>query len=168
MKASSGSFVVSTIAVLLLMSPRAEAGEPRTHDGFFLRFSAGGGPARTEFEGQGTTAEVSGGAGDLNIAIGAAITRNLIVHGTYFGWLVSDPDVTIGGVTGTANLDADVSALGAGLTYYFMPLNAYVSASAGGGKLTMDGGGFSGSTETGFMGEVTVGKEWWVSGKLGL
>jgi hypothetical protein len=150
------------VALLCLVAAgRADAGEPRTHDGLFLRLSGGPGIATTELEG----VKLDGSTADLNLAVGAVVSRNLAIHGTYFGWLTSDPDIEISGVgSGTATGDLDLSAFGAGLTYYFMPANIYVSGSAGAGSLTFDNAG----TDTGFIGEITAGKEWWVGGSWGL
>jgi hypothetical protein len=158
------------VALVLASGLRAEAGAPREHDGFFLRLSAGGGTARSEVDVPGGKAQLSGATGDVNIAIGGIAARNLAIHGTIFGWLVSDPDVEIASVgTGTlTNTDLDLTGYGAGLTYYIMPANVYLSASAGAAKLTSDSPGADFESDTGFIGEFALGKEWWVGSSWGL
>jgi hypothetical protein len=161
--------ICGAVLIIGLAGP-ATAGSPREHDGFFLRLSAGAGAANTELDIPGAKTELDGGSGDINIAIGGIVARNLAIHGTLFGWLVSDPDVTIEGLgSGTAeNTDLDLSAFGGGLTYYFMPVNIYISGSAGAGQLTVDTPAGEADTKNGFVGEITLGKEWWVGGSWGL
>jgi hypothetical protein len=129
--------------------------------------SGGGGYASTSIEEGPSKLEVSGESGDLHIAIGAVVAPNLAIHGTIFGWILSDPDVELDGVSGVADGDADMTAFGAGLTYYFMPVNLYVSGSVGAGSLTGTGD-FDGETDTGIAVDLTAGKEWWVGDRWGL
>lgn len=143
---------------------------PREHDGgFFLRLSAGGGAAGTEKTADSLKMKFSGGAADVNLAIGGIISPNLALHGTIYGWVVSDPEVEVEG-TGVGNLPADLSlsAVGAGLTYYFMPANLYLSASAGIGSMTIKLGSVSVESESGLVLDFTLGKEWWVGDSWGL
>jgi hypothetical protein len=49
-----------------------------------------------------------------------------------------------------------------------MPVNIYLSGSAGAATLEVDSPGFEAETDTGFFGEITLGKEWWVGGSWGL
>jgi len=60
-----------------------------------------------------------------------------------------------------------MTAFGGGITYYFMPVNIYLSGSVGLGALS-GGGNISGESDNGFAGMVTAGKEWWVSNRWGL
>ena len=150
----------------------ARAGEARTHDGFFLRLSAGGGGASSKIEDPSASVDFSGTSGEMNIAVGGMVQPNLAIHGTIWGWSVSDPDadVTIAGlgsVSGTLNGTATMSGFGPGVTYYFMPINMYASASVGIGKLKLDGD-VTGETNTGFAMDLTLGKEWWVGQNWGL
>lgn len=145
----------------------AVGGEPRTHDGFFLRLSAGGGYGETKIglpsSLGGGDLKLSGGAGDVNLAIGGAIKPNLIVHGTLWGWAVSSPDVEVPGASGTADANLTMSAFGVGLTYYVMPVNFYISPSVGISELSIEENNVSYSTDPGFALDATIGKEWWVS-----
>ena len=159
-----------TLVIGVVSAGQAAAGSPREHDGFFLRLSAGAGGARSELDVSEARTELSGASGDVNIAIGGVVARNLALHGTLFGWLVSDPDVEVEGL-GSGNVpdtDLDLSAYGAGVTYYFMPVNVYISGSAGAGKMTVDSSGQESESDTGFVSEISLGKEWWVGSSWGL
>jgi hypothetical protein len=152
---------VGTTAAAAPNGPRDHAG------GFFLRLSGGVGAAKTSIEEAGSELEVSGTSGDVNLAIGAIVAPNLAIHGTIFGWVLSDPDVELDGMSGSVDGDADMSAFGAGLTYYFMPVNLYLSGSVGAGSLS-GSGDFDGETDTGIALDLTAGKEWWVGNGWGL
>ncbi len=159
--------LLSSIFILAMSTTEVLAG-PRDHSGgFFLRLSAGSGYAQTEF-GDPATTKYSGFCGDLNFAIGAAVLSNLAVHGTLFGWSILDPTVEFGGLSGELSGNLTLSAIGVGVTYYFMPINIYISPSVSMGRLVMESGGFSGNTEMGLAFDVTLGKEWWVGGSWGL
>jgi len=167
--------LTGTLLSCALWTSIASAGEPRTHDGFFLRLSGGAGPTSTKFETAEGSIKFSSTAGDANLAVGACVTPNLAIHGTLFGFAMTDPDldiVLVGVGSGSGTLDGDVgmSAVGAGVTYYFMPVNLYVSGSLGFGTLTVetDDVDLDGETDTGLALDITVGKEWWVGNSWGL
>jgi hypothetical protein len=162
-------------AAALAWFPGPLSAGPRDHrDGFFLRLSAGGGAAATEAklpsdaEGPGDKIRLSGTASDVNIAIGAIVAPNLALHGTLYGWLVDEPEVEVAGASVSTNADLDLSAFGAGLTYYFMPVNIYLSGSLGFSTVTLEGPFGTGETDTGPALDITAGKEWWVSNRWAL
>ena len=119
----------------------------------------------------GATIDLSGTSGDLNLAIGGMVQPNLAVHGTIFGWSVSDPDADdrLGALSGSGTLKgtATMSAIGPGVTYYFMPANLYVSGSLGLGKFKLTGD-VEGESKSGVAMDLTLGKEWWVGENWGL
>lgn len=164
--------LLSMVVLLSLVLPESAmgGGSPRAHDGgFFLRMAAGGGVASTSVEENGVELELSGTGVDLDIAIGAIVAENLALHGTLFGWLVEDPDIEIGGVSGeTQNLDLDLSGVGGGLTYYFMPANVYLSGTVGLASLTVDTPAGDAETDAGVAVIFSLGKEWWVGNSWGL
>lgn len=170
--------ILGTAMVLLVASgtlSQVLAGGDKDHSGgFFLRLSAGGGSAETKVEGAGGFFKFSGGGADFNIAIGAMISPNLAIHGTFFGWFVSGPDLEFSLLdsTGTVSTDGDVnmSVVGGGLTYYIMPANIYLSGSIGVSGLSFDGDieSFSEGVGSGFAIDTTIGKEWWVGNSWGL
>jgi hypothetical protein len=159
---------VVTLAAFFGMTTHSIAGARDHQGGFFLRLSAGGGVASTSVEDSGDEIKLSGPAGDLNIAIGAMVGSNLAVHGTLFGWAVSDPDAEINDIEGELNGDLGMSAIGVGLTYYMMPANVYLSGSVGLGALSFDAGDADIESDNGMAVDLTVGKEWWVGNNWGL
>src|SRR5262249_32894305 len=93
------------------------------------------------------------------------VLPNLAVHGTLWGWGLNDPDVDVSGsIGGTLPNHGifEMTAFGAGATYYFMPLNAYVSSSIGLGAFTGTDQ-LDGQSNRGFAVAVPAGKEWWVT-----
>jgi hypothetical protein len=170
MRVATGLSVACFLAGISTWSAVTAANEPRVHDrGFFLRLSAGGGAANTSIDLGPADLEFSGASGDINFAIGAIVSPNLAIHGTIFGWSVSDPDVELGGQTGEAeDVTLSLSCIGPGITYYIHPANVYLSASVGAAVLTAEEDGDDFETDTGVAADLTVGKEWWVGGKWGL
>jgi len=156
----------------LLLSGPALANEAHQHDkAFFLRLSAGLGGANATFEndGPGPDLELSGMSGDANFAIGGTISRNLALHGTLGGWTIDNPDVERGDFEGdTDDTTRSLGLFGAGLTYYFMPVNLYLSGSLCAATATLSVDGHDEDSDTGFGVDLTVGKEWWVGNKWGL
>jgi hypothetical protein len=130
----------------------------------------GGGGGGTTISDDSNELEFSGGQGEFTIAIGGVVTENLAIHGTLFGFSMVDPEVEFNGTSiGEANGSMTMSAVGAGLTWWVMPANFYLSGSAGFGNLTADPDGTSSETsDTGFAMELALGKEWFVSDSWGL
>jgi hypothetical protein len=151
---------------------------PREHDrGVFLRLSAGLGTAKSKiddfvFEGGElgpNELEMSGMSGDINFAIGGVVARNLAVHATLAGWSVTDPDLDFGEISVESDdVTLGLSMFGAGVTYYIMPANIYLSGSLGAAVLTLDVDGDDAESDAGLGIDLTVGKEWWVGSRWGL
>ncbi len=158
---------MAAIALAVLVFPEWShaGGGPKDHKAFFLRLTAGGGYAST---GDDLT-DFSGLAGDFAVAIGGCVKENLALHGTFFGWAMSDPDVNVE-LLGSGRLDGTVgmNGYGGGITYYFMPSNFYLSATIGGGELTINSGNVDATSDMGFATDLSVGKEWWVGNSWGL
>ena len=172
--------IIGVVATLLTLPALVQAGPvAKKHDGFFLRLSAGAGFASSSIDldlgqnppGPGDT-ELYDLAGDSNFAIGGIVGKNLALHGTFWGWLVNDPDVEVNGDdVGELNGDLTMSAFGAGVTYYFMPSNLYLTGSFGIGHLGFESDSAlvpDGDTEWGPVLDMGLGKEWWVSRNWGL
>jgi hypothetical protein len=160
------------LGALTIAGPANAGGNPREHDGFFMRLSVGGGSGNANIEEAGNKAEFKGGAGDMNLAFGGMVSKNLALHGTMWGWGVQDPDADItlvgfGSGSGTLNGFLAASCIGPGLTYYLMPANVYFSGSVGIGSLS-GSDELEGNSDTGFALDLTVGKEWWVGDAWGL
>jgi hypothetical protein len=100
------------VAALLLgtspaagQTPPAESGE-RTHDGFYLRLSVGGGYLSSEFSGGEKTPDthVSGGGAMLDVLLGGTPVPGLVVGGGYQFEMAQNADYDAGKSTGTGNL----------------------------------------------------------------
>lgn len=165
------SAAVCSLLSGLAVTPAA-GGDARAHDGFFLRLATGFGGASAELSDPTGKVKLSGTGADVNIAVGGIVSPNLAIHGTLWGWALSDPDadITIVGVgsgSGTLNGELTMSAIGVGATYYFMPTNVYMTGSLGTGSLsgTKD---MDGNSKAGFAVDLGLGKEWWVGESWGL
>lgn len=164
--------LVSALLVVLAVPTLVWAGGPRDHEkGFLLRMVLGGGGAGSKIESGGESLDFSGTGFVFDVAVGGTISPNLAIHGSFFGWSISDPDLEAktdsasGTVSTSGNLT--MSAFGAGVTYYFMPVNLYLSGNLGFGTLSGDGD-IDGETDMGLALNVMVGKEWWLSNRWGL
>jgi hypothetical protein len=158
------------LALLLVASTAFAGGSPRAHDGgFLLRMSLGFGTERTSIENGGVEAEFSGPASDFTIVLGGIVKENLALHGTIFSAVMTDPDLEVTNM-GSATVDGSMGLVGygGGLTYWFMPLNLFVSGSVGLGRLVADNDVLDGNSDWGFAMEATVGKDWFVSNRWGL
>lgn len=155
---------------LLASAPFANAGQPRTHDGLFLRLAGGVAFANTEIEDGDESLEFSDIGGDGNFAIGGIIAHNLALHGTLWGWALDDADGEFNDQDFESNVAVTMSAIGGGLTYYFGPSNLYLSGSVGMGSLDFhdEDDTFDGDTDHGVVVTALLGKEWWVGNSWGL
>src|SRR4029077_12781604 len=75
---------------------------PNVHDGFYLRLHLGGGFTSLSASQLGTDVTISGGSGSFGVAAGGVVSPNLIIYGSLFGSTMSDPDVSVNGLTGTS------------------------------------------------------------------
>ena len=168
------SLVVFGLALFVVGSITPAFAGARDHaDGFFMRLSAGGGSSKTRIESGDEFMEFSGKASDLNFAFGAIVAPNLALHGTLYGWMMSDPDMEARlsdeDLAGEVDGDFTTGALGIGLTYYLMPANVYFSGTIGRGSMNLDlDGSIDGETDYGLIFDLTIGKEWWVGDGWGL
>jgi hypothetical protein len=154
------------VAILVLFSSTAWAGPADHMGGFFLRLSGGASVANTSISDPLLTEfELSGVGGNFQTAIGAMVAPNLALHGTVWAWFVGSPSAKIAGLdVGQFSGNLNLSALGGGATYYFMPANVYLSGNLGVGQLSTE----ASSSDAGFVMDLALGKEWWVSSKWGL
>ena len=145
---------------------------PNLHDGFYLRLHLGGGGTHVSgSDAFGDSVKISGGSVSFGIALGGAVTPNLIVFGNLFLSGLGMPDVSIGGfAAGSSNSSAAVVGFGPGVVYYLEPFNVYFSGTLGAMQFEMDdaNGKPIYQTEVGIGCQILVGKEWWVSQDWGL
>ncbi|HRP69687.1 MAG TPA: hypothetical protein PLY93_09165 [Turneriella sp.] len=145
------------------------------HDGFFLRMLGGWGsysflekPVYTDGTGR---IELSSLIGFFNLQLGVAVVDNFILHGSLSGY--SSTDISEGKLDGTTQaftnkIKANISVIGAGFTYYIMPINLYFGAEVGRATTTITNGSVSFTSEAGVAFNLYIGKEWWVSKNWGL
>jgi hypothetical protein len=142
-----------------------------THDGAYIRLHLGFGYTSMWTNTAGTSWKISGDSAAIGLAVGGAITENLIIYGALSGTTISNPDVSFGGVSGgTGNGDADSFGFGGGVAYYIQPTNLYVAGTLLANQLQLSdsGGKATNETDFGFGIEGLIGKEWWVSENWGL
>jgi hypothetical protein len=164
-KSILAAMAAMTLAVFLFPQASHAGGGPKDHLGIFLRLTAGGMYASSGDD----DIDVSGIGGDFTFALGGCVSENVALHGTIFSWSLSDPDVEIDGLgEGELNGSYGMSAYGAGMTYYFMPANVYLSGSLGVGFLSIDTDIGDETSDAGFAMDLSVAKEWWVGNSWGL
>ncbi len=144
-------------------------GAVNRHQGFYLNLDLGFGYLGSSFSEGGTDVKLSGGAGEFSVAIGGAVSENLILAGQFWLYSVSDPKVTVNSQSVTASgATLRLTGIGVDLVYYMMPANLYLSIAPALTSLSLEYGGVSSTTETGLGVRLAVGKEWWVSERWGI
>jgi hypothetical protein len=157
--------------------------DEHNHDGFYLRLAIGFGGGSVwgnDHVLPGVQDVSTSGLGfGTSIAIGGAVTENLILNADLFQATIFNPSVRQDGrhVGDASDLSRDlgvgeditVAGLGVGLTYYIMPVNIYLAGSIGFGQAVFENelGTRSGS-DFGLATNVMVGKEWWVGSDWGI
>jgi hypothetical protein len=160
---------VLVVAALAVGAPAMAQGGARTHDGFFIRPELGFGYMNHSASAAGNDVSIYGGAGDFSLAIGGAVKENLILAVHLFGTTISDPDVEVNDTKlSTEDATSSLAGIGPQLTYYFMPVNVYLSGTVALTRLTSEQDGAEGSSDVGVGARFAVGKEWWVSDNWGL
>jgi hypothetical protein len=156
----------------ILLAPAISPAGPRSHkhDGFFLRMCAGFGFGHSSVEDdQGDNNTIRGGSSASNLAIGAMVTENFAVHADAFHMVLIEPESYRNGKPeGTVPGRYVAGGLGAGITYYIMPTNLYISASLDFVVLKADLGILELESDTGMGIDFLIGKEWWVSDNWGI
>jgi hypothetical protein len=137
------------------------------HDGFFLRIMPGLAWVSAKSEGG---IELRGLGFTGSVQLGGAVAENLILMALTYNDITVGPQVLVNGEDAGDAEDAQSGAvgIGAGVTYYVMPQNLYVSGAITASFIQIDQGGSSGRTEFGPGVRLMVGKEWWVSSDWGL
>jgi hypothetical protein len=135
------------------------------HFGFLIRPDLGGGYMSSTV---GDTT-ISGGAGTFGLVIGGAVQENLVLGVHLYDGVISNPNVTVSG-SSNPTTDSQMSMFGIGpnLTYYFMPVNMYASATVALTQLNAKSGNLTGDSAVGLGTRLSLGKEWWVSEHWGL
>jgi hypothetical protein len=165
------SFLLASLVFVPVQLQGQTVPGARAHDGFFLRFLAGGGPGQLVVDdvlGSEMTLKSNAG-GVFHFQIGGAVKENLILFADLGGFAMTDPDLEYAGSTASSNdLDVTASGIGGGVSYYFMPANVYVSGSVLASVNSMTFDGEDSESEWGPSLFLSVGKEWWVGNRWGL
>ena len=176
MKKLSFSIFLALVALACFaQKPLKLKNEPgyHQHDRFFLSMAIGPDFSSIRDDaGSYGDYKYTGTAGQFDLKIGGAIQENLILHATIISNYMEGPKVKSGGSSVRAGNDVQISEgmIGGGFTYYVMPQNIFLSASAGIGGFTMtiDNTDYDATTDNGFSFQLKAGKEWWVGKNWGL
>lgn len=156
--------------------PAAEPAAPppttsvHEHDGFFLRLSLG--PAYVSSSGDARGFRATGGGLSFSVAIGGTVASSLVVYGVLYGAGAAGPTLEADGISRdtSSSMNLSYGGLGAGVQYFFMPINIYVA-----GSISLVNAEVSSEAEpvvtdgrVGFGARVMAGKEFWVSDNWGI
>ncbi|MCB9707801.1 MAG: hypothetical protein H6714_03275 [Myxococcales bacterium] len=166
-------FAIGAALSMVLLSSASASADPydsdyHAHTGFFLRMNVG--PGFSYVEATDSDASVSGFGLALNLSIGGAVAKNLIIHGDLYTTTAFDPDVDVdGGIDGQVDGMMYNSGLGVGLTYY-LPSNFFLTFGAGlaSQSFVYDDDDIESDAEYGIGTRFMFGKEWWVSSDWGI
>lgn len=134
------------------------------HDGFFLRMFGGPGYGKLGSSGR----SYDGFAMGVGWAIGGALTDNLILFAEENGLVMP---AAVKATDSSSGEPLGLMMLGAGMSYYFMPHNLFLSGSVLGAfqpSVKRDSTSDVPRLSPGVGGKLMVGKEWWASANWGL
>lgn len=140
------------------------------HDGFYLRFHLGFGYLQSVISDvAGSDIKTSGLSGAFRIQIGGVLYNNFILFGNIGAFVAQEPTVEYNSSSGMPLNNIVFNEIGAGISYYFMPENIYISGTVGIGKhVENNKGGLQGSTKSQLSIHISLGKEWWTHKDWGL
>ena len=158
---------------ILLLPTLALAQGGQSHEGFYLSGSlspASGDINQSVSNGPYSHATFSGTGVQLDLRVGAALSRNNILSFDISSRAIVSPTADADGATLPMDNNASIgdAILGVGFTHYFVPANAFVSLTLGTGSFTITNYNRSGSTDRGFGYILRAGKEWYVARHLGM
>jgi len=142
------------------------------HAGFYLSMSIGPvfGKITDDIKGVGLL-EFTGTGAQFDFKIGGAISENLILHATLVSSSIAGPTVKNANLSATTSNSVSLgeAMIGAGITYYMMPSNIFLSGSLGFGNFTVSDSknDINTSTKRGVSLQIKAGKEWWISKNWG-
>lgn len=147
-----------------------------------LSLGIGGGLVREHVSGDtsnaigtsGRTVKYSGVTLGPTLDLGGSLSENLVLHGRLSLLALPSPSVNDDGdaLGSDKDLTVNTTMFGPALSYYFMPLNAFVTAAIALGSMRFDFAQNSDETSrasgTGLGLQLDGGKEWWVGDSWGL
>lgn len=166
------SALLAGLAVLCLAAPaaRAQYAPPYSHQGFYLRLDGGLGylSGTADFD-NGTSATAKGGAGYLGLSIGGAVSPDVVVYGELWGMSAVAPTVQYGGFSGVArDQTLNFGGLGLGIGTFFSH-NVFFGVSLDLTRLGVtNSDGSSSNSDVGLALTATLGKQFWVTERVGL
>jgi hypothetical protein len=168
---------VLVLAFVAVSPSHARAQVQGTHQGFFLSPFIGFAQNDAYYNSDNpnvNNVDLGGPGAMAGVDIGGSVAQNLIVYGELFASDTESPDFNYpnGMVVNNGNVSMSFQGLGAGVRYYFEPLNLFI----GGGlnfmdfKLSNDTGAsvVTNTSDFGIGLRAAVGKEWWVSNNWGI
>ncbi|MES1206390.1 MAG: hypothetical protein ABUS79_10675 [Pseudomonadota bacterium] len=118
-----------------------------------------------------TELELSGSGLRMSLALGRALSSNVILYGQFLAQSISNPTVKVDGLNmgSTSSGGVDLIGFGPGLAYYFTESNIFVAETVALSQVSGNDG-FLVARESRWGASFTtfVGKEWWVSTNWGL
>ena len=171
MKLQTPIFIILLSLMYSLKSAQAQTIDGfHEHDGFYLSLATGFGEGNfqeTNFPGK---LEMWGGASNIDVKVGGtALKDHLIVSGDLIGSRMIWPRTRIDSVDfGRAHGDLKEGLIGLGVTYYFMPVNVFLSGTLGVGGFTYTANNTDYNSDRGLGFQLKFGKEWWISKDWGI
>lgn len=143
------------------------------HDGFFASLGIGGSPGNVYLSDAIENLTYAGTGFEADLKLGGAIAPNFILHATLINKQLNDKKpIGLQYVANSATRERTFSEsiVGAGITYYLMPYNAYVSLSLGLGSFSVaeQATGKTTPSPRGPAFQLKLGKEWWVAKNWGI
>jgi len=136
------------------------------HDGFFLGLHLGFGGLRSSNGSQ----TLSGASGSFSVAVGSALSRNLVLYFHLFDEVDTSPKLqepALAPPLGKASSHSLI-AYGAGVAWYFLPSNAYLGATLALAQAELETADVTVRSKWGPALRLSLGKEWWASTDWGL
>ena len=167
MKKIQGTLVCALMVGALASWERDVRAEPRTHDGFQFRGTAGLGYLGDSESLGGLSDNIHGVAGTSEFFFGGTLADGFSLGG-YLGFTVAPgPSVSYGnGQRSVASSDVNLNffTIGPYVDYYLDPHEGlHFLATVGFADLNVSNGGSSSDAATGFGIGAGVGYDWWVS-----
>ena len=157
-----------------------------THKGFFFSVNTGPVIGNIVLDGNdsmNSKMEISGIGGQVDIKVGGVVSEyaNLIISVDLAYRMISAPSISLNGISVKTKDGVTASDLlfGVGITKYFMPSNAFISATFGSGSFGMeytkvnilnlsDSKNFNVNSADGFGFQLKGGIEWWYDENWGI
>ena len=140
------------------------------HTGFYERTTLGGGYTSMSESVGSTTVDMTGMSVDFNAHFGYSLAQNFQIYGVIGYNIMPSPKYKVNGTEVTASTSSRLSLvrMGAGATYYFMPINIFGAFDIAAGKNQVETMGLTANTDWGYIINLSAGKEWWVAREWGV